>query len=428
MRIRNLFIISCMLVISACGTGSQTADPMRVTVTDGQGNRIANATVVVGNQAGAVASFASTDDRGEAHFGSAPPNATVTAAFSCTGPLSNRTYHYVDIAYAVNVSALTLTVGTCAESSQGSVNVNVTDTVAGITSHDVTLGPITYGGSGSSFTMDFDWSVQDDGNISVVAVGYDDADNIKGYGFTLDRPAVDGSTVAVVIDRTDLVPHTHLFGNVPSTTVSYYAFSSWLRKHAATSLPFNFVSGMGMPPATVTTYTSGSFADNYQFGASVDLDRDGDGKADATVGVSRCLRTPPADLFFDFSLAPVVPGNLAINPGGAGRPVISWSNNDSRATVQTIMFSHRETTPQRKSFYYSMTAPASAASLVYPELPDILAAFRPAAYSGLSLSTMKFDSPVRYDEYLKAITDHAGRFYEAAGLSSYSNASVTDGI
>ena len=125
-------------------------------------------------------SFSSTDADGEAHFAFAPPDATVTAAFSCYAPSANRTYYSADIVYGVNVSAVTLTLGTCDERSQ-EVNVKVTDRVAGITSRDVTIGPITYGGS--DVRIDFGSAVQDDGNISVFATGYDDAGNIKGYGY-----------------------------------------------------------------------------------------------------------------------------------------------------------------------------------------------------------------------------------------------------
>ena len=165
-------------------------------------------------------------------------------------------------------------------------------------------------------------------------------------GISLDRPAVDGSVIDVVIDRTDLVQHTHRFGNVPSNTVSYYAYGSLLRKHAATNLPPNFSGGAAPLPPTVTTYSSGSFADSHQFGASVDLDRNGDGNVDATVGVIRFLRNA-ADQLFDFGLTPLVPGDLTFNPGEAGRPVISWSNNDSRSTAQGLTLSHRSNTPQR---------------------------------------------------------------------------------
>jgi len=420
MKPLRLFVIFCIFIIAACNTNSSTTGQMQVKVIDGQGNGIANATVVVGTQDGVLESFLSTDNLGEAYFDSAPSSATISAAFSCYAPSANRTYYYVDIAYGVNVSAVTLTLGTCGQNTQR-VNINVTDKVAGITYREVTLGPITY--SGSSVTMDV-YELQDDGKTSVFATGYDDAGNIKGYGFALDQPAIDGSLINIAIDRTDLIQHTHLFGNVPLSTVSYYAFASLLRKHAATNLPFNFAGDMAPVPASVTTYSTGSFADNNMFGASVNLDQNSDGNADADIGLIRYLRNASGQ-FFDFSLAPLVPGNLIFNPGAAGRPIISWSNNDSRSTVQNLALSYSSTSPQRISFYYTMTVPASYTGVIFPELPDMLAAFRPGAYSNLSLETVKFDGPTSYNDYLKAIANYNGRFYEAGALSSYSYARIS---
>jgi hypothetical protein len=67
-----------------------------------------------------------------------------------------------------------------------------------------------------------------------------------------------------------------------------------------------------------------------------------------------------------------------------------------------------------------MTVPASAGTLLFPELPDTLAAFRPGAYNNLSLETVKFDSPTSYADCLDAIANYNGRFYEEEALSSYS--------
>ena len=421
MKLMRLLIVSCIVTMSACGSGNQTPNPLAVKVIDPQGKAIVNATVVLGTEDGLVAAFSATDNLGKASFDPAPSNATVTAALSCYSPSANRTYHYADIAYGVTVSAVTLTLGTCDEDTR-SVTVKVTDRIAGVTSHDVTLGPITY--SGSSVTMDVNGSLQDDGGISVFATGYGDPDNIRGYGFALDQPAVDGTVIDIGIDRTAIVKHTHRFGNVPLNAVSYYAFASLLRKHAATNLPFNFASGMAPLPAAVTTYSAGGFADSHLFGAAVMLDRDSDGQADAEIGLVRYLRDS-SDQYFDFGSAPVAPGALTYNPGVAGRPIISWSNGDPRSTVQNLALGHSATTPQRSSFYCTMTVPASASSLVYPELPEILAAFRPAAYSNLSLQAVKFEGPVSYTSYLQAIASNNGRFYEAAGLNSYSFAGIS---
>lgn len=420
MKLIRLFVIFCIFVIAACGTSSPTANQMYVKVVDGQGNGIANATVVIGNQAGQLEASLSTNNLGEAYFDAVPPNATVTAAFSCYDSSADKTYYYVDIAYGVNISAVALTLGTCDQNTY-SVTINVTDEVAGITSRGVTIGPITY--YGSIVTMDV-YELQDDGNISVFATGYDDEDNIKGYGFALDQPVVDGSVIAVAIDRTDIVRHNHHFSNVPLNAVSYYSYASLLRKHAVTNLPFNFAMGTTPLPVTVTTYSASSFSDNNMFGAAVNLDQNSDGNTDANVGLIRYLRNA-SDQFFDFNLAPVVPANLTFTPDAAGRPIISWSNNDPESTMQKIAFRYSTTVPQKTSSYYTITVPSSAASLVFPELPDILTDFRPEAYINLSVDLMKFDTPTSYDDYLKAVAYYNGRFYEADGLSSYGYARIT---
>jgi hypothetical protein len=414
----RLFIVCCLCVIAGCATDTQPGRPLQVRVVDWQGKAVANATVVIGNQAGFMEAVSSTNYQGETYFDSVPENATVTAAVKCTISSINRTYYYLDISYGVNVPAVALTLAMCEESSPW-VNVEVTATVPGVTSLAATIGGITYYGPGSKIY--FNSAQQSDGNISVLATGYDGADNITGYGFALDRPAISGSTINVVVDRTDPIRHTHRFAAVPSNTLAYFVSASLLRKHAATSLPLNFVLGTAPLPATVDTYSFAGFSDTHQFGCDLELDADGDGKTDATVGVSRSLRTP-ADQVFDFSPVPLVPRDLAFSPGAVGRPVISWSNNDPLSTLQSLTLTHEETVPQRRSFLYTMTAPATVTSVVLPELPEELAAFRIGAYRGLSIITMKFDQTVSYDNYLTAFFDNAGFFSDAEGLNSYSYA------
>ncbi len=135
----GLFVISCVFILAACNSQDQASNPLLVKVVDEQGQGIANANVVMGTQAGALVSFLSTNARGEAYFASAPSNATVTAASSCYAPSENRTYYSLDVAYDVNASAVGLMLGNCTQNTD-QVNINVTDAIAGITSHDVTLG------------------------------------------------------------------------------------------------------------------------------------------------------------------------------------------------------------------------------------------------------------------------------------------------
>jgi hypothetical protein len=117
--------------------------------------------------------------------------------------------------------------------------------------------------------------------------------------------------IDIAIDRTDLVQHTHRFANITSNTNAYCAYASLLRKGAATNLPLNFTVGAAPLPATVVTYSSGSFADKHMFGASVGLDSDSDSdrNTDASIGMTRCQRNASGQRF-DFSLTPLVPDNL----------------------------------------------------------------------------------------------------------------------
>jgi len=392
-----------------------------VKVIDGYGEGIENATVVIGNQSGDLMSYGTTDEIGEAYFSSLPSNTTVTAAFNCYTFSNKTTYYFLETIYDVNVSAVTLLLGTCGPNTQREVDIHITYEVEGIDYSEVTLGPITY--SGKNLTMDV-YGLQDDGNVSVFATGYDNEDNIKGYGFALDQSVVDGSVIDIVIDRSDLVQHTHSLVNVPLNTVSYYAFGSLLRKHSATNLPYNFVGNTAPVPATISTYSSDSFSDSNEFEASLTLDDDSDRNSDGRVGFDRYVQNA-SDQVYDFSLVPALPSDLTYNQGTTSRPIISWTNNDSLSTAQKVFISSRSQEPEKASFYYYLTAPATATSLIFPELPDTLAVFRPSAYSTQSLKTMKFDKSITYNDFLDPMFNYIGLFYEASELSCYAYSFIT---
>lgn len=415
------FTLLFIFVISACSSKDQPPDQYtHVRVIDENGGGIASATVVVANQAGQIGAVSSTDNNGYAYFDFALPDSTVTAALSCYSTSSDRTCYMMNVIYGVNVPEVVLTLGNCEENNQ-QIDINVTDVVPGITDREVTLGPITYSGSG--VTMDV-YELQDDGNISVFATGYDNAGDVIGYGFALDQPAIDGSVINVAIDRTDLDQYTHVFRNAPEDIISYYYSASLIRKHADTNLPINFNWGMAPLPAAITTYSTSSYADNNMLGVSVNVDQDSDGNGDADIGFTRYLQDPSGQVF-DFSSAPAIPGNLVFDPRIDGRAQISWQDNDPGATVQEIMMTHTANSPQRVYFSYRMTVPASAQTVLFPELPDSLAAFRPVTYTSLSLQTMKFDLPTSYDYFLEDFAYNNGRFYEEEGLNSYSYARIS---
>lgn len=402
--------------------------PLTVSVVDYLGQAMANATVVVGDREGAIQSYLSTNELGEAHFDEVPPDATVTAAYSCYAPAQARTNYFVDAVYAVNMPSLRFFLGSCGQSVTPQVVVDVANQIAGVTFIEVTLGPITLGADTAAATADPEamdvYEVQSDGNVSVVAVGLDESGTLIGYGLALDRPAVQGTAISVVIDRTDLGRHTHGFANVPASASGYFVAAGFIRKQATTIIGSNTTGGGAPLPDSVTTYSTGSFAEHHLFLAGVTLDRDSDGNGDAELQLTRYQRDP-SDQTFDFSLTPLVPGDLAFDAGVNGRPVISWSNSDSTATVQDIGFVRNTPAPQKARYTYSITAPSSMTTLVFPELPDVVAAFRPEPGSGVSLGITKFARPATYGEYLAAVVNHDGRFYESEPLSSYGHTKIS---
>lgn len=421
MRVKLSLLITGFLAMSGC-SDNHWQGPRRVKVIDGEGAGIANASVVIGNQAGLMEAYLTTDNLGEAEYYALPENATITATRGCYSPLRAWTYFFVNTTYQVNSPDLTVTLEACPASDSRQVAVTVTNTLAEVTATDITLGAITY--SGPEATLDVESGLQDDGTVSVFASGYDEAGTIRGYGFALDQPAVAGSRIAVTLNRTDLSRHTHQLLNVPADAISYYAYASLLRRHGVTNLPCNFTYDAAPLPATVTTYAADSFSDNNQLGATVMLDRDHDGAPDANVGLLRYLPHASPQLF-DFNATPAAPEALAYTPGAHGRPTLSWSHGDPRATVNTLTFSYRPPAPARSSSYYTLTAPGSATSLLFPELPDELAAFRPRGYANLSLQSLLFPGQISYVEYLEASNRHRGRFYEAEGLASYGYAAIS---
>lgn len=415
MKQKFVFLVLCIFLAAGCNSNDHMPDQLSVRVIDANGAGIANVTVFTANQSGQMTSVSSTDDNGNAYFDSVLPDSIVAAASSCYYASYDRIYYTMDIVYEVNTQEILLTLGGCDENSP-QITFNVTDAVAGIADREVTLGPITYSGSGATIGV---YELQDDGNISAFATGYDDTGNVMGYGFALDQPAIDGSAITVAIDRTDFVKHTHVFQNVPADTVSYIMDAPLIRKHASTYLSINCEWGAAPMPGAMDSYSFTGFADSNQFYVSASVDQDSDGNADANVGLIRYLENV-TDQVFDFSSVPAIPDSLVFDPGTDGRPLITWNGNDSSATVQKLTLSYRADLPERVSYICTITVPASVETVQFSELPDTLADFGQVEYSDLSLETLKFDGSTTYEYFLEDMAYYNGRFYEEETLSSYS--------
>ena len=415
MKIRRLLFVLCLFMIAACSSSSSSGQ-LSVRVVDDQGRVLANVAVVMGGPDGVMVNYGATNLQGLTFFDSPPANAVLTAAYSCIS--GNITLHSVNVIYGVNVPGVTLVVHTCDQANERNVNFNVTNAIPGSTQSDVTVGPISYGGTQPTF--DVAAGIQSDGNFSAFATAYDDLGNVMGYGFALDQPAVAASTVNMTINRTDFARHTHQFINVPQTAASHYAYTSLMRKRALTNLSYNFVWGGGPLPASAVSYSYTGYADNNLLAATVSLPggQDATDRISNEVGLIRYLKTVSHQTF-DFNQAPALPADLAYVQGVSNRPVISWTNHEPSPTLHIIEFAYGAVMPQRVYYQCSITVPPGMNSITFPLLPDALAAYRPVDYSSLSLQTIKFDAAVTYNSYLSIFDLYSGAFWKVDALSRY---------
>jgi len=404
----GIFIFSSFL---GCSDDSIPVS-LRVRVVNADGKEIPGATVVLGNPDGGMVTYGTTDTTGVTRFQNPPPRATVTAAMDC----QTTSYHYYSLAavYDVNISEVTLILYDCAESSNyGTINVDVTDGVSGIEFREVTAGGITYGGTAYSFSLPvYPFFFQNDGKISVIAVGYDANDTPVGYGLLLDQTFYDGITVDVTIDQTDLGEITYTMENAPTSATGYLLMNPVTRKNSNIYI-FNIWGEAPVPPSAIIPYIEG-VGESCSFIANVFIDRDEDGTDDSEIGIQK--KSPAhSNQVFDFNETPLIPFNLSFSTTKPDCPTISWSGSDVSSQFIEISFSTRITSPSKEYFSYSFTLSPSRTKIIFPELPENLAPFRPSGYQYLDLSVNKYDFYLGYDDYLRKTDMHyRGLFEEPA--------------
>jgi len=403
-----IFVIFFSMSFSGCGDGGNPGS-LRVRVVNEDGKEIADSTVVLGNPDGSMITFGTTDATGIVRFQNPPNNATVTAAIGCQA--SSSFYYVLAVAYDVNISEVTLILYDCSDGSDsGTLNVNVADGLSGIDWREVTVGGLTYGSNSHSFSF-YLWSdlFQSDGKFSAVAVGYDADDNPVGYGLVLDQTFYDGITVDATIDKTDLGQIEYLLQNIPQTAMKYILANPLTRKDADTYV-FSIWDNAPVPASVSIPYIL-DFAESYKFIAIVRLDGDGDGTTDSEIGMQKNSLTQSSQIF-DFSKTPLIPSNLTFSATKPDCPTISWSGSDASSQfIKLYLYSHMSS-PAESYFSYSIVLPPSRTSILFPELPETLAAFRPTGYQDLDISTYKYDIYSGYDDYLRKTDMHYSGMYE----------------
>ena len=411
-----IFVLFVPICFSSCGSDHVNVDSLRVRVVNGDGKEINNSTVVLGNQDGSMVSSGITDATGIIRFKNPPLNATVTAAVHCRR--DSVDYYSLAATYDVNISETTMMLFDCSDDdTSGTLNVNVADGLSGIAYRTVTVGGITYGGDSHSFSLYVgSYFFQSDGNISVVAIGYDENDNPLGYGLLLDQTFSDGMTVDVTIDKANLGQIEYLMQNIPPSIKGYTLTNPIIRKGADTYV-FS-VWGDAPVPMSVSIPCIFDFGESYRFEASLDMDSEGDGTIDSRIGISRKSLTESSQIF-DFSTTPLIPADLAFSMTKPDCPTISWRKSDVSSQFMRISLFSSFTLPSKSYFSYSFFLPPSRTSIVFPELPETLAPFRPTGYQDLTIATYNYDIYSDYNDYLEKTDMYYNGMYEAPAESAF---------
>ncbi len=414
-RLCAILVIFISISFSGCSDDGNPGS-LRVRVVNADGKEIANSTVVLGNPDGSMVTFGTTDATGMIRFQNPPVNATVTAAIDCQS--SSYHYYFLEAVYDVDISEVTLVLSECTDGfDSGTLNVNVTDGISGIAYRTVTVGGITYGGDSYSFSLYVgSYFFQSDGKISVVAVGYDANDNPVGYGLLLDQTFYDGLTVDVTIDKTDLGEIEYRLQNIPQSAMEYSLTNPITRKDADTFV-FSIWGEPPVPSSVIIPYIL-DFGESYKFIANLYLDGDGDGASDSRIGIHKKSLTQSSQVF-DFSKTPLIPSNLTFSMTKPNCPTILWSGSDPSSQFVRIFLSSSTSSPDKSYFSYSFTLPPSRTSIVFPELPETLAAFRPTGYKYLNIYTYNYDIYSGYDDYLSKTDRYYRGTYEEPAESVF---------
>jgi hypothetical protein len=395
-RTRNiwfwLFVVAISSLVSGCGGGSNgngnEGASAIVTVTDYSGIRVPNATVVLGDNNGAMKDYGVTDADGQITFDHAPADATVTAATTCLQSGSTTTTYSIDIQYDVNGSVV-LSLDNCAEGSSiglpppasdsplGAVTVNVTNTPTAVTQNQIMVGRQIFLGYGSLITSQTitlrESDLDNDGTFSIVVRGRDAQYNTIASGILTGQTFTEGMTVDVPMEPMSFVQYQ--ISNIPATAVTLRPF---LNSYSGNqSFGSDHLYPLLSAPSSTTlavAYIPG-FGGRVSYGIYVELDQDHDGVADSRQNLSLASSvSAPSDQSFDLSKALPAPYVTVIGANTA-TPTLSWSGADPAATDIYISASlHSSAT----YWYFSRSnLIRSRTSIRYPELPDSLAAFRP---------------------------------------------------
>ncbi len=335
------------------------------------------ATVVLGDSTGAMVSSRVTDANGTATFSNPPQNATVTSAWTNDGG-----FYSLHSFYDVNVAAITILVYKYASPVKlGTVNFNIACNGAWgadmYASSRWRTWKICSSGT-ATFSVDLYTSDQQtDGKFSFLAVGTDSAGNPISFGYLLDQDFPNSVPVDIALDH----PQTPF----PEQVTTYASIPGNFGGRAWTAMNARRTEGQIIYNGTSSTLSSSlthsfsvtaptDFATSFDLYGYLYLDTNNTGTIDKYFGFWQRM-SAPAIQTLDLSVFPQEPSGVGVTNSATDRPTISFNIS----TLPVILVSGPTTTP---SYSYTIEAPSTRRSIIFPELPVSLAAFRPGAWAG----------------------------------------------
>ncbi len=380
---------------TAVGGGSS----LRVRFVGNSKATVPNATVVLGDSNGVMIATGTTDVNGEYTFNNPPANATVTTARSCVYA-SGGTSKIITVIYDVNVPAVSLTVCDIALTALGTITVNVTNTLGTVTQNKVYIGGDSYW-VGSLITQQtytvYQNHLQSDGKISIVVLGSDSNGKPVGYGALLDQTFVNGMSVDITVNQPMSYVQYQLT-NIPNTGTDIGDLISLWKKNTGVGFS-DYLTSTATSTTINVPYLPG-FADEIRYDAYVYLDQNSNGLTDAMFWSTIFgVTAAPSNQSFDFSQMPVIPSNPVVSYGtGTATPTFSWSGIDANSVV-TFGSAYTINSDSGEINLHFNVSPTRT-SIVFPQLPDALAAFRPAGFGNFDVSNITYSCFSGYADYL----------------------------
>lgn len=400
-----LLVATFSFFLGSCTGGGSDAGGGRtipVTVNDYSMHGVPNVTVVLGDSNGAMKDYGTTDANGQITFANAPANATITAAMSCLNSGETTTTYSIESEYDVNGS-VALYVDACIgfplapffdRTPIGTVTVNLNNPLSGIAHYAINTGywP-AYFGYGTLTTQQTititQGDLQSDGKLSLFVIGEDANYKMIGYGILLDQAFTNGMIVDIDVNK-PMSFVQYQISNIPLTAkyLSSVLVLSRMDK-GAVGLGNGYSLSSVPSSTTINVPYIPDFGDQFSYSLYADLDQNSNGSADSTQALHFSLLSAavPTDQTFDLSHALSAPSALTVSGANTVTPTLTWSGVDPGATSAYVSADIQLQSSSTSHFYGGISASNNRTSIVFPELPDSLAAFRPVDVDSFEVYT-----------------------------------------